>query len=122
MLVDVINQQWQALAQLIRGSKRLGHLKLKALFARKLSRKKPSVAVAIGKRRQANALEEYQRRFPSTARRASELPAPPAAAGQGFRESPLSALALLKPNERAVSRNRGGARASARCRNRRLHR
>ncbi len=103
MLVDVINQQWQALAQLIRGSKRLGHLKLKALFARKLSRKKPSVAVAIGKRRQANALEEYQRRFPSTARRASELPAPPAAAGQGFRESPLSALALLKPNERAVS-------------------
>ncbi len=98
MLEDLINQQWQALAQFIRGSKRLAQLKAGALFAQKpppqepeltpqkpsLTPQKPSLTVAVGESRNANALEEYRRRF-----------AP--AAGQGFRESPQPALEPLKP-------------------------
>jgi hypothetical protein len=88
MLEDLINQQWQALARLIRESKRLGQSKLKALIARKMRRQKPSLADAIGKRRKANALEEYRRRFSPAARNALPAPASLPATAQGFREPP----------------------------------
>ena len=86
MLEDLINQQWQALARLIRESTRLGQSKLKALIARKMRRQKPSLADAIGKRRKANALEEYRRRFASAAGDAIPAPASLPPAAQNFRE------------------------------------
>ena len=92
MLEDLINQQWQALARLIRESKALGQLKLKALIARKKRRRKPSLADAIGKRRKANALEEYRRRFSPAARDAIPAPASLPATAQGFREPPQPPL------------------------------
>ena len=92
MLEDLINQQWQALARLIRESKRLGQSKLKALIARKMRRQKPSLADAIGKRRKANALEEYRRRFSPAARDAIPAPASLPATAQGFREPPQPPL------------------------------
>ena len=97
MLEDLINQQWQALARLIRESKRLGQSKLKALIARKMRRQKPSLADAIGKRRKANALEEYRRRFSPAAGVALPAPAPLPAAAQGFREPPQQTLESLRP-------------------------
>jgi hypothetical protein len=97
MLEDLINQQWQALARLIRESKRLGQSKLKALIARKMRRQKPSLADAIGKRRKANALEEYRRRFSPAAGDANPAPASLSDAAQGFREPPLPPLEILRP-------------------------
>ena len=102
-----MNQQWQALAQLLRGSKRLGQSKLRAFFARKLNRPKPSLVDAIGKRRKANTLEEYRRRFASTAGQGTGLAGPasiPApAATHGFNEPPQPAREPFKWPEPAGS-------------------
>jgi hypothetical protein len=92
MLEDLINQQWQALARLIRESRRLGQSKLKALIARKMRRRKPSLADAIGKRRKVDALDEYRRRFSAAARDALPAPASLPATAQGFREPPQPPL------------------------------
>jgi SPOR domain len=62
-----LNRQWQALAQFLRGSRRLSLRKIRVLFGPKLGGEKPSLIVAIGKRRKGNALEEYRRRFASPA-------------------------------------------------------
>jgi hypothetical protein len=92
MLEDLINQQWQALARLIRESRRLGQSKLKALIARKMRRRKPSLADAIGKRRKVDALDEYRRRFSAAAGDATPAPASLPATAQGFREPPQPPL------------------------------
>jgi cell division protein FtsN len=78
MLEDLVKRQWQALVQFIRGSR----------FARKLSRQKPSLIVAIGKRRKVNALEEYRRRFASPADQGNHPSGLPLAGDQGFRQPP----------------------------------
>lgn len=96
MLEDWINQQWQAFARYVRGAKRLGRLKVRALVAPKAGRQKPSLADAIGRRQKANALEEYRRRFASTAGQARQLPAPLPAAGQGFREPPVPSPTVIR--------------------------
>ena len=75
MLEDLINRQRQALAQFLRRSKRFTPINLKLFLTGKLRRKKPSLMVAIGKRRRVDALQEYRRRFASTA-------------GQGVTEKP----------------------------------
>ena len=97
MLEDLINQQWQALARLVRESTRLGQSKIKALIARKMRRRKPSLADAIGKRRKANALEEYRRRFSPAAGGAIPAPASLPAAAQGFREPSQPPLEPPRP-------------------------
>lgn len=79
MLEDIKKKQRQSLAGFLRGRRRLIPLRIRIFFAAKLSRQKPSLMVAIGKRRKVNALEEYRRRFASPAELAnqpSSLPSP----------------------------------------------
>jgi cell division septation protein DedD len=76
MLEDLINRQWQGLAKFLRGRKLFS-----SVFAGKLRPQKPSLMIAIGKRRREDALEEYRRRFDSTA-------------GQGNPEKQLAVHAL----------------------------
>ena len=80
MLEDLISpRQWQALVQRVRRIRQLSLQRIRTDFAYKGGGQKPSLTVAIGKRRKANALEEYRRRFASTADRenpASQLPFP----------------------------------------------
>ncbi len=126
MLEELINQQWQALAKLVRGGKRLGQLAFGTISAPKDSREKPSLTDSIGSRQRADALQEYRRRFATSTGRGFEPPAtpvappvtpvpppaypasPPAAMmppapGQGFSEPPLPPLEPLRPSpERAA--------------------
>jgi SPOR domain len=75
MLGESISGQWQAFVRFVRG----------ALWP---GRQKPSLMVAIGKRRKANALEEYRRRFEHFAGQGYRLPYLPAAGDQDSRKPP----------------------------------
>ncbi len=114
MLEDFINRQWQALVHFLRGSR---VLKLPENRTRKLSREKPSLIVAVGKRRKGNALEEYRRRFASLAE--GSPPAAPSLAGdQGFPKQPAQTdRDRVKPPERGEK-----AKPGLRLKTRRSHR
>ncbi len=106
MLEDLVNRQWQDLAQFLRGTKRLTPSKIRVFFVRKLRRKKPSLVVAIGKRGRVDALEEYRRRFASTA-------------DQGFREKQQGGDDAKQP-ERGEKAKRRQFEARGRRRDKRL--
>jgi hypothetical protein len=95
MLEELINQQWQALAKLFRGGKRLGQMAMDTVSERNDTQDKRSLSQSIGSNPQSDALDAYRRRFAST------LPPPPRIApptqptqappppGQGFAEQPF---------------------------------
>ncbi len=105
MLEDLINQQWQALTRLVRGSKLLGQSKIKTLIERKKQRQKPSLVDTIGRHRKADALGEYRRRFASTAGNAAPVPPPMPIAPQAFDEpSPAPFEPFTPPPPPAIVR------------------
>jgi SPOR domain len=71
MLEGSLNRRWQVLLRFIMGL-RPSNSKIRRPW--KLGRKKPSLVVAVGKRREGNALQEYQRRFASMAPQGPEPP------------------------------------------------
>jgi hypothetical protein len=104
MLEDLINQQWQALTRLVRESKLLGQSKIKTLIERKKQRQKPSLVDTIGRRRKADALGEYRRRFASTDGKTTVVPPPMPVAPQGFSEPPQAPLEPFTPPPPAIVR------------------
>ena len=104
MLEDLINQQWQALTRLVRGSKLLGQSKIKTLIDRKKQRQKPSLVDTIGRRRKADALGEYRRRFASNDGKTTAVPPPMPVAPQGFSEPPEAPLEPFTPPSPAIVR------------------
>ncbi len=100
MLQDPVNRLWRAHVQFLRGSRPLS-LANRIFFARKPSREKPSLIVAIGKHRKGSALEEYRRRFASPAGQENPPASPSLADDQGLREQPAqSDRDPAKPPER----------------------
>jgi hypothetical protein len=95
MLEELINQQWQALAKLFRGGKRLGRMAIGAVSEQKDSPEKTSVSHSVGRHPQADALEAYRRRFASPPQQGYGLPSLPKPVpgppppGQGYSEPPV---------------------------------
>ncbi len=110
MLEDLLNWQWRALIQSLRGSRLFSLPKIRNLFARKLGQGKPSLAVAIGKRRKGNALEEYRRRFALPAGQGNGPIAPPG--DQDFRQQPA------RPDRDRARQPEHGEKAKARLQTR----
>jgi hypothetical protein len=68
---------------------------MRAFFARMLGRQKPSLMVAIGRRRKGNALEEYLRRFEPSA--GQDLRKPPLLQGPDRAKQPQRSEAASPP-------------------------
>ena len=96
MLEDCDKPAMASLRAVRSRSQKAWPVKGKSTRGAQASRQKPSLADAIGRRQKANALEEYRRRFASTAGQARQLPAPLPAAGQGFREPPVPSPTVIR--------------------------
>ncbi len=99
MAEDLINQQWQAFKQLIRGKGLFGQSKIKALIERGKQRQKPTLVDTIVERRETDALDEYRRRFASAAGRNAPVPPPAPIAPQAFGEPSQEPVAAQSSGE-----------------------
>ena len=83
-----VNRNWQALVHSLREKIRLNLSKIWFFFASTPSQQKPSLMVAVGKRRKVNALYEYRQRFAYPADRGNHLSGPSLTGEQDYARPP----------------------------------